>query len=115
MPASYGSGAGSGRYYRQSSIVSIDLADQQGSRQMSRVSGITPLPGWYPLSRNNSSDSLGISISEYQGENIETPPSRDPLLGSIDSNGDMGAQYGDWDLEDDGASIISGYYNIAAS
>lgn len=114
-PASYGSGAGSGRYYRQSSIVSIDLADQQGNRQMSRVSGITPLPGWYPLSRNNSSDSLGISISEYQGENIETPPSRDPLLGSIDSNGDMGAQYGDWDLEDDDASIISGYYNIAAS
>lgn len=115
---SAGSGVGSGRYYRQSSIVSMDLADRPGSvdRRASRVSNVTPMPGWYPLSRNNSDGSLNISISEYQSDNLEStgPHGYAPLLGSVDSNADMGAQYGDWDLEDDGASIVSGYYNITA-
>lgn len=106
------------RYFRQSSVVSMDLTRQaemgRDSRRPSRVSEVQELRQWYPLSRNNSESSVAVSIAEFQAPDRQGSPL---LRNESESEVDIGLEW-DNDLEDysgfenDRGSVTSTFYTI---
>lgn len=116
------------RYFRQSSVVSMDVTRQgvkdgaehrdsiRGSRRPSRVSEIEEIGEWPPASRRNSDTSVAISVAEYQGLHPERYPARTPLLGDEESEMDIGLEweydYVDSGIDNDRSSVVSAFYTV---
>lgn len=116
------------RYFRQSSVVSVDVTRQgaldgidlrdslRSSRRPSRVSEVEELDSWPPASQRNSDTSVAVSVAEYQGLHPERHPADPPLLGDEESEMDIGLEweydYGDFGIENDRSSVVSAFYTV---